>query len=1104
MEVQKKNRIRFIEPTENDGRGYVSPLEDYCMYVNLKVEYVSRYSCGMADAKGMRNIAEYSSSNGTISFMGGSNGYLTTNFTDISTTKPWQNTKECLGIRSIDISYSPEMFPRVRIVFVDVRGASLMTAEEYKAAYGKGTGSFYGMLYSVPPPVFILTVKGFYGRAVQYKLAINNISQVFNAQTGDFEITVDFMGYMFGAYADMPMTYIAIAPYINDFGTKYWQTQTAEDGRFMFRDGDAYKPMIKFSELRRSVSVIPESEDFKNASNAFGATLQELNESVTMLKMLMNLYPFKDWHVNGNLLLYPSTDTKDLRTQISNSCKNFCDSLKSYRDTHGESLEVLSFVQNFDNPQTIKYFTFKRTDQGFVSEDNFTNYESLFDRGKYESGLGISVNSYSIYIAEFDSPVNGMDLMREKISLLNKEIENIKKKSISVSRKIVSEALGFPPTIRNIYNLAFAHFETFVETFYDVLAMISSEIESNNDNRNINHYGLTSDRTDCADAQHLPPFSAFYFDRVRDDGVTVSEQVWPGDLDNGSDLCEVKFVDSIIDAIRQYNEDSGVDEQTATKSDEEISEVNENSTAFDSPDFKLSIYMTLKRMYDKWFCASEKERWVLYPNSSSPSNESDYTKSEFSNFLYIDNFYHDIGDKLLLDAQILSEVISSSMPTGSGIKGDGLSVYNFLSLMAQKNGGNLVAYPIAFGGRNDDAMMDMFSALPANSLTIEDCPSFIFLYTYELSKYLDNQQDYTNDGFLITGSDGRISDTLPECLCDDEQNGRYIGCFGVSYARQNQCFFKDIKLTTENPANSEASLAGLMSIAQMAGSGPRESVVYGQNIYRAYTTYSYACTVDMMGDAQILPLMYFQLNGIPMWRGVYMIQSVRHSISQGQFDTSFTGYRVNRNSLPLAGSDLCPISDVERASRETFSYGTSVYDDFIITSGTSLERSYAVWNHVFNELNLGIKSYCTAYVGQMAAGYCGKNVIYGVSNPNHTRSGASARDTNYHNFLKSLGYQLVHDKIYDVPSSEMKDKVEALDYTNGDVVVYYATEHSYEESPSAYKYGHTQFFVGRGVGWTSSVKYNYATSAPGIPFVYGKMSKCKKWRLMHFKAPTFG
>ena len=100
----------------------------------------------------------------------------------------------------------------------------------------------------------------------------------------------------------------------------------------------------------------------------------------------------------------------------------------------------------------------------------------------------------------------------------------------------------------------------------------------------------------------------------------------------------------------------------------------------------------------------------------------------------------------------------------------------------------------------------------------------------------------------------------------------------------------------------------------------------------------------------------------------------------------------------------------------------------------------------------------------MAAGYCGKDVIYGVSDPAHTRGGADAKDKNYHNFLKSLGYQLVHDKIYDVPTSEMKSKVEALDYTNGDVVVYYATEHSYDTPPNAYKYGHTQFFVGKGVG----------------------------------------
>ena len=70
-------------------------------------------------------------------------------------------------------------------------------------------------------------------------------------------------------------------------------------------------------------------------------------------------------------------------------------------------------------------------------------------------------------------------------------------------------------------------------------------------------------------------------------------------------------------------------------------------------------------------------------------------------------------------------------------------------------------------------------------------------------------------------------------------------------------------------------------------------------------------------------------------------------------------------------------------------------------------------------------------------------------------------------------------------------------------MVYYATE-SNSASDSAYVYGHAQFYVNDTIGWTSSVKYNYNPNAPGQSFVYGNRSGCRKWRLVHFKAPAAG
>jgi hypothetical protein len=47
----------------------------------------------------------------------------------------------------------------------------------------------------------------------------------------------------------------------------------------------------------------------------------------------------------------------------------------------------------------------------------------------------------------------------------------------------------------------------------------------------------------------------------------------------------------------------------------------------------------------------------------------------------------------------------------------------------------------------------------------------------------------------------------------------------------------------------------------------------------------------MLGCANIMPMMYFQLNNIPMFKGAYMIVSVKHSIKNGSMTTIFTGVR---------------------------------------------------------------------------------------------------------------------------------------------------------------------------------------------------------------------
>lgn len=75
---------------------------------------------------------------------------------------------------------------------------------------------------------------------------------------------------------------------------------------------------------------------------------------------------------------------------------------------------------------------------------------------------------------------------------------------------------------------------------------------------------------------------------------------------------------------------------------------------------------------------------------------------------------------------------------------------------------------------------------------------------------------------------------------------------------------------------------------------PQQSV----SLYNLYKNRSYECTVDMMGCALIQPMMYFNVRNIPMFSGPYMITKVTHTISENDFQTSFTGTRQPFYSLP--------------------------------------------------------------------------------------------------------------------------------------------------------------------------------------------------------------
>ncbi len=82
-------------------------------------------------------------------------------------------------------------------------------------------------------------------------------------------------------------------------------------------------------------------------------------------------------------------------------------------------------------------------------------------------------------------------------------------------------------------------------------------------------------------------------------------------------------------------------------------------------------------------------------------------------------------------------------------------------------------------------------------------------------------------------------------------------------------------------------------------------------MFDIYSTQSYTCTVEMMGCAWIQPMMYFVLTNVPMFKGSYMIMNVKHSITQGDMTTTFTGCRMAKTTNKLVENIFTDDFDAE-------------------------------------------------------------------------------------------------------------------------------------------------------------------------------------------------
>ena len=607
-EVKNTGRLLYIEPTNigNDkriglGEEISFPYEDYCMSVDLTIRIVDRYSCGWGVQTGDIKEYVYSSSDESISFLGGSKvgnlegGYLTTNFTDISMTSPGNNTSECLGIESINITYDSWMHPLVTVKFVDVRGASVMQPSEagyYNKADLGNSKHLYRALFTMPYPMFILKVKGYYGKGATFKLAPHKTDFEFDSETGNFNITVAFIGYMYGVYADIPMTYLAAAPYMPG-GKEYWAEKVA-DGTFKFRDisGQPRQDMLKIPDLRLRVAQAAANEEAISAAKEGERVKTTQEERIAALRGLGDSYPFKaeDWLISDSLKYsYTICDSEDGVKELRTNIFNYYKSVGDYDTAYGKTYQKLfSSIKKYENyvliafslPYDGKNDIPKTTYKGYNTDYLVRNYGIEVDNEKVKNFIASKKKNNDFYLVFMTlGDINGQkNQFLNNITMEVKDIEEKTKKDIERYKQqemeIVEKVIGFRPSVRNVFELIFAHMETFMHCFYGTTKIIRDQLDGNHNARRKSYYGISDEDTDTArsgidiggdtkKSSLLPPYAAFYDKIPSSDGGNRKEMVWPGiKTSKANELEEVNFVTDLLAGAEMYMERAEAVEQS--------------------------------------------------------------------------------------------------------------------------------------------------------------------------------------------------------------------------------------------------------------------------------------------------------------------------------------------------------------------------------------------------------------------------------------------------------------------------------------------------------------------------------------------------------------
>lgn len=316
---------------------------------------------------------------------------------------------------------------------------------------------------------------------------------------------------------------------------------------------------------------------------------------------------------------------------------------------------------------------------------------------------------------------------------------------------------------------------------------------------------------------------------------------------------------------------------------------------------KLQLYRTCKNIHDKWLSGTLDPNNIIFQCGSGRNSVDSKLAEKYGNtktrlidsFRFVTRSFRDIGEELFINPLPINDYLLENQNSSS---------YDAISSMLVSNNFDFVALPSFINFKNPEELESLFKPYGnyGEAIASGSCgPSFVCVYVGQKSKHLDfKNSQFPNDSFDLRCNDGNLDVSVPQDFTTNNSDHEDpVAVFTVKYGQQNQNIFKDIELDQSEFTETDESIQIQEDISQKGSETNR--TIAGQNMYNVYAVRSYTADVEMMGNAMVQPMMYFQLDNIPMFHGAYMITRVRHSIKPNTMSTNFTGVRIKVSETPL-------------------------------------------------------------------------------------------------------------------------------------------------------------------------------------------------------------